>query len=88
MFERLSEWAERRLVPNWRESWKWASVQFAAAISALVGVLIGNADGLLRLIPYVPSGWPRIATIAGFVLFAFIIPWFLRVWKQEARDDR
>ena len=86
MIGKLKAWAERRFVADWRESWKWASVQFAAAFSALIGALVANPDALLRVIPYLPSGPWRAAIATLFVLASFVLPTLLRLWKQEKTD--
>lgn len=87
LIDRLAEWAERRLVPEWRESWKWASVQFAAAFSTLIGALIANPDALLSFLPILPSGPWRVLLIVLFMLASFVLPTLLRLWKQERCDD-
>ena len=48
--ERLRRWrsaVSARLVDNWRDAWRWASVRLAVLIGAATAVL-ANAPGLAR----------------------------------------
>jgi hypothetical protein len=56
-----------RLTKDWRECWKWLSVQLAAAL-ALLSVAY---DYLPALQQYLPDGWVKwfaLAIIAGRVI--------------------
>ncbi len=56
-----------KLIPDWRQAWRFLSVQFAAAIA-----LLATAYDFLPVIrDYVPEGWVKwaaLAIIAGRVL--------------------
>ena len=84
----MTNWLDRHLVPDWRESWRFASVQNAAVASAVGGVVTASPDILLALVSFLPDGhWARIAIIAAVVITLFIVPTIARLWNQEAGDD-
>jgi hypothetical protein len=56
-----------RLIPDWRDAWRFLSVQLAAAIALLAAAY----DYLPVIRDYVPEGWVKWAAlliIAGRVL--------------------
>lgn len=88
MEDKKESWFDRHFVSNWRSSWQLTSVQFAAFASATSGVIAASPDLLLSLVHFLPEGgWLRPAIIAMVVIVMFVVPWVLRVWKQEDKND-
>ncbi len=64
-----------KLIPDWRDAWRFLSVQLAAAIALLAAAY----DYLPMIRDYVPEGWVKWAAlliIAG------------RVMHQQDTEDR
>ncbi|MBP6708412.1 MAG: hypothetical protein KA223_04585 [Candidatus Accumulibacter sp.] len=56
-----------KLIPDWRDAWRFVSVQLAAAIALLAAAY----DYLPAIRAYVPEGWVKwaaLAIIAGRIL--------------------
>lgn len=88
MDDKNKSWLDRHLVDNWRSSWQFTSVQLAALVSATGGVIAASPDLLLSLVHFLPeTGWLRPALIAAVVTVMFVVPWVLRVWRQEDKAD-
>lgn len=83
ILERLSAWTERRFVAGWSQSWKWASVQLAAAFAVVVGLLAENPGIIEQLLGLLPDSPARSVLIS---LAALILPLVLRLWKQTEPD--
>jgi hypothetical protein len=75
-----------RLVEDWKQSWRWLSVQLGVGAGALSAAIIGAAPGLALQALTLPVG-ARIL-VAGMVGAAVIVlPWFTRVLKQGGGND-
>lgn len=83
------DFLDKHLVPDWRQSWRWASLQGAATRStiAVLGVLQASPDLLLQLIPFLPSGTVRVALVALVILVVFVWPVVERLWNQGEDND-
>ena len=47
---------DHKLVPDWRECWRWASVQLAALLTlAVTGLLATSPLTLLQILAFVPA---------------------------------
>jgi hypothetical protein len=72
-----------KLIENWQESWRFASVRLAAAVAILAGVLAANPGLILGLISHLPQGmWRTLASVI-VTLVVFIIPTLTRLLKKE-----
>lgn len=79
---------DKYLVADWRQSWRWTSVQIAAVASAVGGVVTSSPDVLLALIQFLPAGgWVRTAMIALVVVTIFVVPTVARLWDQGEDHD-
>lgn len=89
MADKQGNWFDRHFVDNWRTSWQFTSVQLGAVVAATGGVIASSPDLLLALVHFLPeTGWLRPALIALVVIVMFVVPWLVRVWKQEETDDQ
>lgn len=73
---------QSRIVEDWRDAWKWLSVQFAALASVLTGAALSNLDILAAVLSMAPPevrGFVPIGVSVG--LFAVVL--LLRLWKQN-----
>ena len=79
----MIEAIEKRLVPEWREAWKWSSVQFAGLISMAVTAFAANPQLLLSIVNFMPADPTQRAVAAvGVGAVAFFGPTVLRLWRQ------
>lgn len=53
-----------KLVPNWKNGWKWLSVHLMAAGAAIQGAWIAFPDSMRS---FVPDKYAHIATLSVFV---------------------
>lgn len=74
-----------RLVENWRQSWRWASVQLAALVAVLAGIMTANPGLLLGLIQFLPSGTMRTVAAVGVSIVVFVIPTISRLIEQNGK---
>jgi len=78
----MIEWLDAHLVPGWRESWRWFSVQAALVFGAIGTAIAGNPE-LLPLLAAMLGGSEIVQAIVLAAAFAVIV---LRFWNQEADD--
>lgn len=57
-----------RLIPDWKQAWKWSSVRFAAAGAAVQGALLAFP---MQLQQYLPA-WV-LSTLSVFALGCLIL---------------
>lgn len=82
------KWIDDHFVPNWRESWRWMSVQSTLFYGATASTVIANADVLIALTGLLPeSNWARVAIALTVLVFTVVIPWVMRVWDQQEKTD-
>ena len=74
-----------KLVDEWRDSWKWLSVQLAAIASLLGGALIAVLPNLLVWVAELPTS-ERIGAATIVMLLTLGLPWLARVLKQDKLD--
>lgn len=82
----LVKWLDEKLVPDWRRSWQWFSVQSEIAAGSMAAVIAGYPDILPQLAALM-GGTPRLqAVVVAFVLITLV----LRLWNQsqETEDER
>jgi hypothetical protein len=72
-----------KLVEDWKRSYRWASVQLAAAVAIIAGILTANPGLLLGLIGYLPEGsWRTVASV-GVSVTVFVLPTLTRLLHKE-----
>ena len=57
-----------QLIWNWRDAWKWASVQVAAVSGALQLAIIGFPDTLRNYLPDWVTHWVALFCFGAIVL--------------------
>jgi hypothetical protein len=71
-----------KVIDNWQNSWKWASIQLAALAGILAGILSANPGLLLGLISHLPTGPWRTLTAIGVAVIVFVIPTLARLIEK------
>jgi hypothetical protein len=71
-----------KLIDEWRNSYRFASVQFAAIAAILAGVLAANPGMVLGLIGFLPAGPMRTVAAVLVGIVVFVIPTLTRVLKK------
>lgn len=79
---RLIEWLDKHLVEGWRESWRWASMQFVPVFTAAMMAIAAYPD-LLVLLAGMLGGSGRLQALV--LVFALVIV-AMRLWDQEQDD--
>lgn len=76
---------------DWRDSWRFASVQLNAALSFLSSVLISFSDQaeiLLAFVPFLAAGPIRTAVLVALLFCILFGPsWLGRIYKQKPIDE-
>ena len=75
-----------KLIDNWRQSWKFLSVQIGIAAGALSTAIIWAVPGLLISVLRAPLE-ERIFVGVMFGAAITFLPWLARVWKQKKLED-
>lgn len=79
----LIKWLDEKLVPDWRRSWQWFSVQSELVAGSMAAVIAGYPDILPQLAALM-GGTPRLqAVVVAFVLITLV----LRLWNQQETKD-
>ncbi len=83
----MIEWLDKHLISEWRQAWRFSSVQMAAMASAITGTIAASPDLLLSMIAFLPSEHSlRHVIIGAVVLVVFILPTLARLWDQGKSD--
>lgn len=78
----MKDFLEKHLVPEWRDSWRWFSVQSAAVAGTAAATVAGYPE-LLVTLSAMMGGTPELqALVIAFVIVVIA----LRLWNQEADD--
>jgi hypothetical protein len=77
---RLLNWLDAKLIPQWRDSWKFSSVQVVTVFGTLVATYPDLFITFLTLMITHPVA--RLLAIAGVI--AVIA---LRLWNQQETED-
>jgi hypothetical protein len=72
------------LVDDWRQCWRWLSVQLSLGAGALSAAIIGAAPSLALSVLTAP---PRVRIVLGLMVGAAIIvlPTLARILKQSSK---
>lgn len=73
---------EKRLVDDWKECWRWASMRFNALASILVGAALYNLDTLAAVLAMAPPE-VRVFIPIPVMVALFVTVAALRLWKQN-----
>lgn len=76
----ISNWLDKHLVPKWRQSWRFSTVQLAAVVGTTVATY---PDLVIQLIAQLVDH-PHLRALAILGTLAVIL---LRLWNQEAPDE-
>lgn len=60
-----------------------ASIRLAAVVAFISGILSGNPELLLGLIPYLPEGPYRVIAAVAVSVIVFVIPTMARLIRKE-----
>jgi len=74
--------ADKYLIPDWRNAWRFASVQ-ATAVAGAVGATVAGYPDLIVALAAMMGGTPQLQAV---VIAAVILIVALRLWNQEAGD--
>ena len=79
----MMNWLDKHLVPHWRQSWRWASVQANAVLATIAGLFGGQAAMIaLGIAGVTQSNGLRIVMIAFVGIVWFISGTAPRLWNQ------
>lgn len=85
----LIKWFDDHFVPNWRESWRWMSIQSTVFYGATAATVVSNADVLIALTGLIPEdSWARVVVALTVVFFTVVVPWVMRLWNQGEADEQ
>jgi len=80
----MFKWLDEHLVPEWRDSWRWFSVQSTALAGTAAATIAAYPDLLVMLASFL-GGTPRLqALVAAFVIIVIA----LRLWNQGVEDEQ
>lgn len=77
---KISDWLDKKLIPQWRQSWRFSSVQVLTIFGTLVATYPDLFITFLTLMITHPVA--RLLAIAGVI--AVIA---LRLWNQQEPED-
>jgi hypothetical protein len=77
----------KHLIPDWKASWRFLSVQINAGVTALAAAVFASAPGLV--IGVLRAGALERIVVAAMICAAFIFPhWLARVLAQPRKGPR
>lgn len=74
------------LIEGWRRAWRLASVQLAAVVAVLAGIITANPALALGLIGFLPSGPLRVLVAIGVSIVVFVVPVLSRIVTRDRTD--
>lgn len=80
---RIIDWLDRHLVEGWRESWRWASMQFVPVLTAAMMAIAAYPD-LLVMLAAMLGGSGRLQALVLVIALVIVA---VRLWDQEQDDD-
>ncbi len=86
--ERLRRWRSAvaaRLVDDWRDAWKWASVRLAALGGILTAILVASPDFAKELWDQLPAEI-RATAPTWLPVLVTALPIIVRLYKQGKSD--
>lgn len=79
----MMDFLDKHLVPEWRESWRWFSVQ-ATAVGGTAAATVAAYPDLLITLAAMLGGTPRLqAAVVALVILVIA----LRLWRQTDEDQ-
>lgn len=75
-------WLDKYLVSDWRDSWRWFSVQ-AAAVGGTAAATVAAYPDLLITLAAMLGGTPQLQAVVIALVMVIIA---LRLWNQEDAD--
>jgi hypothetical protein len=72
------------LVDDWRQSWRWLSVQLSWGAGALSAAIIAAAPGLAFAVLTAPL-WQRLVVGGAVAAAIIVLPWLARILKQPSK---
>ncbi|MBD2842718.1 DUF7940 domain-containing protein [Erythrobacter rubeus] len=81
----MTGFIEKHLVPDWKESWRYASNQFTVAVSAIAGFLVDHVAEFTSLLAFMPRSLQPFGGV-GVTLILVILGLGGRLWNQH-RDE-
>lgn len=71
-----------RLVPDWRSSWRWLSVQLAALAGLAAGWIFASPLELMQILALIPAEVRvKLSPLVTVVVVAVVVG--ARLWKQR-----
>jgi hypothetical protein len=74
------------LIEGWRKAARLASVQLAALVAIVAGIITANPALALGLIGFLPTGPMRVLVAVGVAIVVFVIPTATRLIRKDASD--
>lgn len=73
-----------RLIEGWRSAWRLGSVQLAAIVAIIAGILSANPVIVIGLLTIMPQGGLlQIVSAVGVAIVVFAIPAAARLLRKE-----
>ena len=75
------KWLDARMIPNWRDSWKWLSIQLAALSALAIGWVFASPLELLQILAMIPAEVRvKLSPFVTVAVVAIVVG--ARLWKQ------
>jgi hypothetical protein len=75
-----------KLIPNWRDAWRWSSVRLSAAATLVWAWLLANPDALWSFLNGLPPELRELLPPAA-PLGVFLLVTLARILTTEPKDD-
>lgn len=82
MMQKIIDWLDRHLVAGWRDSWRWASVQFVPVLTAAMMAIAAYPD-LIVMLAGMLGGSGRLQALVLVVALVIVAA---RLWDEEEHD--
>lgn len=77
---KLADWLDKKLIPQWRSSWRFSSVQLVTALGTLIATYPDLFIQVLTTMVQHPLA--RLTAVVGTLVVILI-----RLWNQQGSDD-
>ena len=76
-----------KLVENWRECWRWASVQLAALVAGVVGWIVADPTAVPLMLELLPDDLRALlAPFTSLIVFGFILVFRIFCVAPKSKD--